>query len=276
MRGQRTLSKNPTWPSIGFFDSGIGGFSIVPTVLSSIPTGRIIYCADYALFPYGIKQDTQIEDRATRIVSHLTRREPIDILVIACSTLSTLALDRIRAELPIPVVGVVPAIKPGAERTTTGHIAVLATKATVARPYTQQLIAEFASECTIELVGSNILVEQAERKILKKSVDLDSIRQELAPIANNSAIDTVILACTHFPLLLPELKQVLGDKIQWLDPAQAIARRIITLLEKKPPNHSAPGPHRLYCTEARPGLDEHLSTIIGNRMESQVLSDLIL
>src|SRR5690606_22891926 len=147
------------------------------------------------------------------------------LAVVACNTASTVALPRLRSQFALPIVGVVPAIKPAARLSANRIIRLLATPGTVARPYTQKLIDQFAADCEVIRVGSSELVEQAERKLRGEPVDLDLLRRIMAPIIEGGA-DTVVLGCTHFPLLQQELQLAAGRPLQWVDSGAAIARRV--------------------------------------------------
>lgn len=154
------------------------------------------------------------------------------MLVIACNTASTVALETVRSAIAIPVVGVVPAIKPAAKHTRTGTIALLATPATVLRPYTKKLVADFADGCTVLMKGSSLLVEIAERKLRGQGVSAAELAGELAPLfaqPGGDRIDTIVLGCTHFPLLKNELVALRPD-VFWIDSGPAIAARVRSLL----------------------------------------------
>ena len=161
-----------------------------------------------------------------------------DIIVMACNTASTTALKEIRAHIDIPVVGVVPAIKPAAQISQTKTIAVLGTPGTVRRQYVDGLITDFASDCHVILKGSVNLVEIAEKKLSGQSVGLDKIKQELSPMfqgPNGTDIDAVVLACTHFPLLRDEMKACVTQPVHWIDSGAAIAKRVETVLAQITP-----------------------------------------
>lgn len=163
--------------------------------------------------------------------------------VIACNTASTIALASVRAALAVPVVGTVPAIKPAAAWSRTRVIGVLGTQATVRQPYVDRLSAEFAPDCTVVRHGSAALVELAEAKLRGEPVDRDAIAAEVAPLfAADPRIDTVVLACTHFPLLGDELAAACPAGTRFVDGAAGIARRVVALVgERAWPATAAPG-----------------------------------
>ncbi len=220
-------------PKILIFDSGAGGLSIAQKVLQKIPGAHIVYGADNAFYPYGTKSDTLLTSRIITQVDDWYHSERPDIIVIACNTASTLALDLLRSEIPCPFVGVVPAIKPASNLTKTGVIGVLATPATISRPYTERLIDEFAPNHKVLLSGSDSLVDIAEKKLSTGKVDKAELNNELESLfkqPHGEKIDTVVLACTHFPLIKPEMAELRREGIQWTDSGDAIANRVASLV----------------------------------------------
>ncbi|WP_049721690.1 glutamate racemase [Gilvimarinus polysaccharolyticus] len=221
-------------PHIVIFDSGVGGLSILQAARQQLPHCRFSYLSDNAGFPYGNKPASQVIDRACHVLTSFTQQvKDVDIYVIACNTASTLALPRLRRHFSRPVVGVVPAIKPAALNSKNRYIGLLATPGTVKRSYTKRLIQEFAADCQVVCVGSSALVELAERKLRQLPITTDELLPILKPFltagkANPSPdkLDTLVLACTHFPLLAAEIQQVVGSDIYLIDSGAAIARRI--------------------------------------------------
>jgi glutamate racemase len=215
-----------SYPSILVLDSGVGGLSIAGKIREICRPLQIHYLADLAGFPYGIKSEQEITQR---VVNLLEVNLPIylpKIVVIACNTASTLVLEELRSRFKIPFVGVVPAIKPAASLTQTGVIALLATEATIARDYTRKLVRDFASNQQVILHGSAKLVLLAERKLKSLAPLEDEINREIERLGNTPHLDTVVLACTHFPLLKEELRRALPQVKFWVDSGEAIARRV--------------------------------------------------
>lgn len=212
--------------SVLVFDSGVGGLSVLEEIRRRIPCCTYVYACDNEAFPYGTKTEDELVARVDAVLKALIARIDPEIVVIACNTASTVALPRIRAHFQKPVVGVVPAIKPAAQLSKTRVIGLLATPATINRPYTQQLIDEFAPDCTIIRVGSSELVTIAEQKLRGKAPDPARLRHILAPFFDDPRTDTLVLACTHFPLLKTELQQVSARPVAWVDSGEAIARRV--------------------------------------------------
>ncbi|MBX2808754.1 MAG: glutamate racemase [Cellvibrionaceae bacterium] len=208
------------------FDSGVGGLSIAQAVRQRHPCARIHYACDNAAFPYGTKTEDELITRVHRVLHKLQETIKPDIIVVACNTASTVVLPHIRETFSQPIVGVVPAIKPAAQISRSRVIGLLATPGTINRRYTQSLVTQFAADCRIIAVGSSELVTFAETKLRQGDVDTKTLDAILAPLNKNTGLDTLVLACTHFPLLEKELKQKLPHIPHWVDSGDAIARRV--------------------------------------------------
>lgn len=211
------------------FDSGVGGLSVLDAIRAVPASLELDYCGDNAWLPYGLKTDEQIRERVPALVSRLCAQTSPDIVVIACNTASTIALDAVRASTTIPVVGVVPPIKPAAAMTQTDVIGLLATPATVRRPYTEGLISQFAADKRVIRFGSAALVHAAEQKLRGETPDPAALEEAIDGLfgaESGGDIDVVALACTHFPLLTEELAAAAPRSCVWLDSGGAIARRV--------------------------------------------------
>lgn len=220
-------------PSVLVFDSGVGGLSVASEIRERIPGLSLIYASDNGFFPYGTKGEAELIARVDKVINTLVARYPVDILVIACNTASTLTLPHLRSRLSLPIVGVVPAIKPAAMATQSGVIGLLATPATVARPYTHELIREYATDCEVISLGSSELVQLAERKVSGEIIHKEDIAKAMEQLWRHdsaSSMDVLVLACTHFPLLKKELRECLPSRVQLIDSGEAIARRVEYLL----------------------------------------------
>jgi len=207
------------------FDSGVGGLSVLDAIAASGRGLSLDYVADNAWLPYGLKSDAELRARVPALLAHMAEAWAPDAVVLACNTASTIVLPDVRAALSIPVVGVVPPIKPAAALTKTGVIGLLATPATVQRAYTDDLIAQFAADKRVVRFGSAALVEAAERKLRGEAVDVSAIAEAIGALFAED-VDVVALACTHFPLLAQELAAAAPRPCAWLDSGEAIARRI--------------------------------------------------
>ncbi len=220
-------------PTILVFDSGLGGLTVFREIVKARPDARYVYAADDAFFPYGGHSEAELVTRLVPLIGEMIARHRPDLVVIACNTASTLVLPHLRAKYTVPFVGTVPAIKPACAASKTKRVSVLGTQATVAREYTKALIRDFAQACQVTLVGSARLAQIAEAALREEPVDDAEIAAEIAPCFVESAArrtDTVVLACTHFPLLLDRLERLAPWPVAWIDPAPAIARRVVELI----------------------------------------------
>lgn len=212
-----------------FFDSGVGGLSVLGPTRKLLPDAAMVYAADNAWFPYGKRSEAALAERVSSVLARLAGLYSPRLIVIACNTASTIALDHARAGLDLPIVGTVPAIKPAAEMSKSRVIGVLGTEATVRQPYVDELAARFASDCTIVRHGSPELVELAEAKLRGERVAAGSVEMAIRPMVDAApAMDVVVLACTHFPLLANEIAAA-SPNIAQVDGAAGIARRIAYL-----------------------------------------------
>lgn len=228
-------------------DSGLGGLTVLREIVAACPAASVVYVADDAFFPYGHHAEAEIVARVVPLVGDLIAAHAPDLVVIACNTMSVSVMAPLRAAYGVPFVGTVPAIKPACAASTTKRVSVLGTKATVAREYTQTLIRDHAQACTVTLVGSPNLASLAEAQFAGGSVSDDDILQEIAPCfvpsIDGSALrtDAVVLACTHYPLLLDRLVRLAPWPVAWIDPAPAIARRVANLLGPQQGTGAEPG-----------------------------------
>lgn len=210
------------------FDSGVGGLSVLGAIRERLPSAPLVYAADSAGFPYGTRRPAEIEARIPALLGRLAERFDPQLIVIACNTASTIALDAVRSALDLPVVGTVPAIKPAALLSETRTIGVLGTEATVRQPYVDRLSAEFASDCTVLRHGSAALVDHAEARLrggpLNAAVCAGAL-DGLFGQPGGERIDTIVLACTHFPLVEEELAAAAPHPVRFVDGKEGIARR---------------------------------------------------
>lgn len=215
-------------PRILIFDSGMGGLSVVQALRDAAPEAQLAYAADNEAFPYGDWEEGALVERMIDVLGLLIERTAPDVIIIACNTASTIGLEALRAKFDVPFVGTVPAIKPAANYTKTGYVSVLATPGTVRREYTKALIDTYAYHCKVTLHGAENLAAMAEVKLNGQGVDLEALAKEIAPAFvedEGGRTDVVVLGCTHYPLLLEELKQVSPWPVEFINPAPAIARQ---------------------------------------------------
>jgi glutamate racemase len=210
------------------FDSGVGGLSVLGAIRTLLPTAPLVYAADSAGYPYGTKRPAEIEARVPALLGRLAERFDPELIVIACNTASTIALDSVRAALDLPVVGTVPAIKPAAQMSKTRTIGVLGTEATVRQPYVDRLSDRFAADCTVIRHGSAELVDLAEARLRGESGPAGACEAALDGLfakPGGDRIDTIVLACTHFPLIEDELTEAAPRPVRFVDGKEGIARR---------------------------------------------------
>ena len=215
-----------------FFDSGIGGLSYLYRFLEVRNDAAVVYLADTAFFPYGERPPEVVRNRVVSLIGHATRTYPIDAIVLACNTASVVALETVRRTTSVPVVGVVPAVKPAASATRTNHIAVLATSATARDPYTDDLIQRFAEVCEVSRIGLPRLVTAAEESMCSTPVPSvhTIVREDIAPVLDDR-VDTVVLACTHFIHLRDVIGAVLGPGVRIVDSLEGVVNRLRWIIE---------------------------------------------
>lgn len=215
---------------IAMHDSGLGGLSIWRAVRAALPDWPITYLADQAYCPYGPRSRQQIIDRSLAI-GHYLMSQGATILVVACNTATTVAISALRRELPIPIVGVEPAIKPAAAASRTGRIAVLATQATLASERVQTLLDTHANGVEVLRRPGLGWVEQVEAGELDSALTRARVAAVVQPLLQEN-IDHIALGCTHYPFLSPLIHELTGEQIALYDPAEAIARRVDSLLQQ--------------------------------------------
>ncbi|WP_066553767.1 glutamate racemase [Croceicoccus bisphenolivorans] len=263
-------SPDPDAPIL-IFDSGVGGLSVLDAVRALMPDAPLIYAADTAGLPYGSKSEAEIAARVAGLLGRMSERFRPRLACIACNTASTIALGMVREVLHIPIVGTVPAIKPAAALTKTGTIGLIGTEATIRQAYVDNLEAEFAQGKTLLRLAAPDLVAAAEAKLRGDPVDLGAIRkaaEDLTMMASGNTIDVLVLACTHFPLLSGELREVFGSEVELVDGAAGIARRIAQLTQGQSFARSIPD--RAVFTSADARLDA-LRPALGARGIEDIL-----
>ncbi|CAH9066452.1 Glutamate racemase [Pseudoalteromonas holothuriae] len=221
-------------PHILVFDSGVGGTSVLEHIQAQLPYAEYSYVMDNALLPYGLQSEQTIQARLACLVKQVNLFHcSVDLIVIACNTASTHALAATREITDIPIVGVVPAIKPAAESSRKKHIALLATPATSNNTYTNSLIREYAKGCQVDLHHSTHLVSFAEQLYWYQNFDIELLYSELEQINISPQVDCIVLGCTHFPILRAQLKLYYGEGVELIDSGVAIAKRVGFLLNDK-------------------------------------------
>jgi len=240
-------------PTILVFDSGLGGLTVFREVAAARPDARFVYVADDAFFPYGARGEAEVVGRVAGLIGALIEEHRPSLIVIACNTASTLVLPELRARFTVPFVGTVPAIKPACSASRSRRVSVFGTEATVSREYTLALIRDFANGSEVTLVGSAKLAGLAEAELRGTPVADEAIAQEIAPCfldTDGRRTDTIVLACTHYPLLLPRFERLAPWPVTFIDPAPAIARRVVDLIGA--PGKATSTPARIVFTSGTP------------------------
>jgi glutamate racemase len=249
-----------------FLDPGVGGLSILGPVQKLLPNAPIVYAMDQAGYPYGQKTEAELTVRVPALLGRLTEHVDARLIVIACNTASVIALDPVRQALDIPIVGTVPAIKTAAALSKSRVFGVLGTRATVRQPYVDNLSREFAGDCTVLRHGSHELVMLAEKKLRGEPTaiaDYAAILDGLFSQPRGEEIDTIVLACTHFPLVEEELAEAAGRPIAFLHGGEGIARRVAQLTEGQPWSDTPPPGRAIFISDGsdttplKPGLQRY-------------------
>ena len=219
-------------------------------VRAALPDLSLIYVADNAWFPYGKRTEADLIERLVMLVEETLKRSPCDAVVVACNTASTVVLDALRSQFAIPIVGVVPPIKTAGKVSRSRVVGLLATEATVTRPYVRKLKEQFASDCRLIPLGLSRLAEIAEEKVRGVPVNPEELRGLLTPLFGPDAlpVDTVVLGCTHYPLLMEDFEAVSPAGVRWLDSSPAIARRLAQVLAEQPQRNDGPLDEAVYFT----------------------------
>ncbi|WWP01439.1 MAG: glutamate racemase [Candidatus Dasytiphilus stammeri] len=228
----------------------MGGISVYVEIRKILPDVHYFYFFDNVYFPYGNKEEKFIIQRAEQIISEISNKYWLDMVVIACNTVSTVALSSLRAKFKFPIVGVVPAIKQAAKLTRNGIIGLLATPRTISQSYTHELIAQFASKYRTLMLGSLELVILAENKLQKLPISMEKLQNILQTwLIKDHHPDIIILGCTHFQFLTEELYQIFPSGIQILDSSVAVARQINLLLRELPLKKNIKSPNIAFCID---------------------------
>ncbi|MBK6008425.1 glutamate racemase [Ramlibacter ginsenosidimutans] len=221
---------------IGVFDSGVGGLSILRALRAELPQEDFVYFSDAAHAPYGEKDEGFVSERSLAIAVDLLERHRIKGLVVACNTATAAAVHLLRAKhTQLPVVGVEPALKPAAAWTRTGHVAVLATRSTLASAKFRSLLDSLHGQAEFELVPCDGLAAAIEAHDSERIAALcERYTRELSGFGTAAGeIDTVVLGCTHYPFATDVFRELLGEQVQLVETGQPVARQTRRLLERQ-------------------------------------------
>jgi glutamate racemase len=242
---------SPRAPTIAVFDSGLGGLTVFSPMAAALPEARLVYVADEAGFPYGGRSEQDLLARVEAVIGAVIDRFRPDLVVVACNTASTLVLPQLRARFAVPFVGTVPAIKPAAALSKTRCFAILATEGTARRDYTHALIAQFAHDCQVIIHSPPALAPRAEAWLRGEGLDEQALLADIAPCfasVDGRQTDAIVLGCTHYPLLLEAMTRLAPWPVTWIDPAPAIARRVMHLLGSRADAQMRAGPNLFVST----------------------------
>jgi glutamate racemase len=258
-------------PTILVFDSGLGGLTVYREIAAMRPDANFVYLADDAAFPYGALAESALIARLVALFDEAIAIHKPDLVVIACNTASTIALPKLRKTFAVPFVGTVPAIKPACAVSQTRRVAVLGTEATVKREYTRALIRDHGQGCDVDLVGAKQLATYAEAELRGEPVSDAALLAEIGPCFRDDGnrTDTVVLACTHYPLLIARLEQITPWPVNFIDPAPAIARRVAHLLEGVAAVAAKGTSHAIFTSGAAPAA---ILARFGMRADQRVYS----
>ncbi len=241
---------------IGVFDSGIGGLSVLQSLLAELPHERFVYLADNGHAPYGETTDLFVRQRSLAIAEHLVREHRIKAMVVACNTATAAAIHELRAQYPhLPLIGVEPAIKPAAQLTRTGRVGVMATRGTVSSQKFQRLLASLKGAAHFEVCACNglaLAIEQSTQAAHQQTAEqqieqlLRQYTAQLTPFGKGpEQIDTLVLGCTHYVFVQETLQKLVGPDVQLVSTGEPVARQTRRLLEAARLMHAGPTPHKL-------------------------------
>lgn len=258
-----------TTATIGVFDSGVGGLSVLHHIRQTLPNARLIYVADSAHVPYGDKPAPYIEQRSIALTNFLIA-QGADAIVIACNTATAAAAASLRRQFSLPVVGMEPAVKPAVAATRSGVVGVLATTGTLESARFAALLERYAGDVQIITQGCPGLVEQVEQGDLHGAQTRELIERYAAPLLARGA-DTLILGCTHYPFLAPLIREVVGENIALVDTGEAVARHLLRLLSELPARASGESCTQFFTSGDATQASRIMSVLWGSTVKARQL-----
>ena len=216
---------------IGVFDSGIGGLSILKKIHQQLPRESLLYIADSAHAPYGLKGEAFIIERSRHILKFLNS-QPVKAVVVACNTATAAAVETLRNENSLPIIGMEPAIKPAALQTQSGVIGVLATEGTLASDKFVDLKSRFDGKVEIISQPCPGLVEHIERFQMDLPAIRNLLQEYIRPLVKKGA-DSLVLGCTHYNFIKGQIREVAGDAVSIIDTQEAVSNRLASVLKEE-------------------------------------------
>lgn len=254
---------------LGIFDSGVGGLSVLREVRRQLPQEDLIYIADQAHVPYGSRSREEVFGFSDGIVRYLIKKQA-KLVIIACNTASAVALKDLRKKYPsLPFVGMEPAVKPAAAETSTGVVGVLATPSTFEGDLYASTVERFAKGVKILQDTCPGLVKQIEKGEISSSETRQILNRALLPMLEEG-VDEIVMGCTHYPFVIPLIKEIVGEGVDVIDPAPAVARQAERLLNRYDLHQAAKekGTAAFYTTGGREDFDLLLRMLLGLGAES--------
>ena len=263
------MSSSSSHQPVGAFDSGVGGLTVVKEMRALLPAEDVVYLGDHARIPYGNKSPVTIIRYAREITAYL-RSHDVKAIVVACNTASAHALSILQKETDIPVIGVIaPGVEAALEATRNGRIGVIGTAGTIGSEAYQNLLRELRPEVVITAVAAPLLVSLVEEDWLSHPATQLILEEYFAPM-KAARVDTVVLACTHYPLLKPLAQRILGPDVVLVDSAQtaafALAHKLATLDLLRP--NGAAGQTAIYSTDVPAQFLRLAERFLGEKIES--------
>lgn len=249
---------------IGLFNSGAGGLTILSALMQEMPTENYVFFGDTAHCPYGKRSEENIIELSQKAAQFLVS-QGVKLIVVACNTASQVALSTLRATCPVPIVGIVPAVKPAARITKYGRIGIAATERAVQTSYLRHLVEEFAAGLEVYAVGCPELVTLVEAGKLEGPEVEEELARSLHPLLIKD-VDVIVLGCTHFPALRTAIERVVGAQIQIIDSGTAIARRTHSVLDAEGllhPSRTERGTVQIWCSGDASSFENVASKILG-------------
>lgn len=253
--------------SIGVFDSGVGGLTVVREIMKSLPMEQIVYFGDTARVPYGSKSKETITAYSKQVV-HFLLSKNVKAIVIACNTATALALDAVSKEVSIPVVDVIaPGAVTAAKATKNGHIGVIATEATIRSGMYERILKETAPFLSVHTKACPLLVPLVEEGWVEDPVTKEVVRRYLGAF-DGRGVDTLVLGCTHYPLLYTVISEIAGEDVVLVDPAYETAAVLARILQEKGLlRHSPPRNHQFYVSDGAEKFRDFANTILSCEMQ---------